>query len=289
MLKRRAARQAGRGHVLRPRPRAGGAARARAADRGARCARCCPAPVTLLLPNPAGRFPLACATDAATLGLRVPAVAAGARRAGRRPLAGPAVQRQRRRRPGRPPAGGRARVHARARRPRPRRRRAARHALDGRRPARLRGRRVGGRSAREGAMSVTEVARAARVRAVTTSAFVTGGSGFIGGALVRRLVADGWTVRALARSDASARRRPRARRRAGARRARRHRLDGRGRRRLRGRLPLRRAPGRLGRARGLRARQRGRARATRWPPRARPACGASSTSAPRPRCSRASR
>jgi nucleoside-diphosphate-sugar epimerase len=40
---------------------------------------------------------------------------------------------------------------------------------------------------------------------VTTSAFVTGGSGFIGGALVRRLVADGWTVRALARSDASAR------------------------------------------------------------------------------------
>jgi nucleoside-diphosphate-sugar epimerase len=39
---------------------------------------------------------------------------------------------------------------------------------------------------------------------VTTSAFVTGGSGFIGGALVRRLVADGRTVRALARSDASA-------------------------------------------------------------------------------------
>jgi nucleoside-diphosphate-sugar epimerase len=39
---------------------------------------------------------------------------------------------------------------------------------------------------------------------VTTSAFVTGGSGFIGGALIRRLVADGCTVRALARSDASA-------------------------------------------------------------------------------------
>jgi nucleoside-diphosphate-sugar epimerase len=39
---------------------------------------------------------------------------------------------------------------------------------------------------------------------VTTSAFVTGGSGFIGGALIRRLVADGRTVRALARSDASA-------------------------------------------------------------------------------------
>jgi nucleoside-diphosphate-sugar epimerase len=38
-----------------------------------------------------------------------------------------------------------------------------------------------------------------------STAFVTGGSGFIGGALVRRLVADGWTVHALARSDASAR------------------------------------------------------------------------------------
>lgn len=39
---------------------------------------------------------------------------------------------------------------------------------------------------------------------MTTTAFVTGGSGFIGGALVRRLVAEGWTVRALARSGASA-------------------------------------------------------------------------------------
>ncbi len=36
------------------------------------------------------------------------------------------------------------------------------------------------------------------------AAFVTGGSGFIGGRLVERLVADGWRVRALARSDASA-------------------------------------------------------------------------------------
>lgn len=36
-------------------------------------------------------------------------------------------------------------------------------------------------------------------------AFVTGGSGFIGGALIRRLVADGRDVRALARSDSSAR------------------------------------------------------------------------------------
>ena len=36
------------------------------------------------------------------------------------------------------------------------------------------------------------------------SAFVTGGSGFIGGQLIRRLVADGWTVKALARSEPSA-------------------------------------------------------------------------------------
>jgi nucleoside-diphosphate-sugar epimerase len=37
------------------------------------------------------------------------------------------------------------------------------------------------------------------------TAFVTGGSGFVGGALIGRLAADGWTVRALARSDSSAR------------------------------------------------------------------------------------
>src|SRR3954465_131389 len=36
------------------------------------------------------------------------------------------------------------------------------------------------------------------------TAFVTGGSGFVGGALIRRLSADGGTVRALARSDRSA-------------------------------------------------------------------------------------
>jgi nucleoside-diphosphate-sugar epimerase len=36
------------------------------------------------------------------------------------------------------------------------------------------------------------------------TAFVTGGSGFIGGRLIERLTADGWRVRALARSDASA-------------------------------------------------------------------------------------
>jgi nucleoside-diphosphate-sugar epimerase len=36
------------------------------------------------------------------------------------------------------------------------------------------------------------------------SAFVTGGSGFIGGRLIERLLAEGWAVRALARSDRSA-------------------------------------------------------------------------------------
>jgi nucleoside-diphosphate-sugar epimerase len=35
------------------------------------------------------------------------------------------------------------------------------------------------------------------------TAFVTGGSGFVGGALIRRLRAEGWDVRALARSAAS--------------------------------------------------------------------------------------
>jgi nucleoside-diphosphate-sugar epimerase len=35
------------------------------------------------------------------------------------------------------------------------------------------------------------------------TAFVTGGSGFVGGALIRRLVTDGWTVLALARSERS--------------------------------------------------------------------------------------
>ena len=37
-----------------------------------------------------------------------------------------------------------------------------------------------------------------------TSAFVTGGSGFIGGVLIKRLQAEGWDVRALARSEAAA-------------------------------------------------------------------------------------
>jgi nucleoside-diphosphate-sugar epimerase len=37
-----------------------------------------------------------------------------------------------------------------------------------------------------------------------STAFVTGASGFIGGALTRRLTREGWTVRALARSERSA-------------------------------------------------------------------------------------
>jgi nucleoside-diphosphate-sugar epimerase len=41
---------------------------------------------------------------------------------------------------------------------------------------------------------------------MTTAAFVTGGSGFIGGRLVERLVGEGRLVRALARSEASAER-----------------------------------------------------------------------------------
>jgi len=36
------------------------------------------------------------------------------------------------------------------------------------------------------------------------TAFVTGGSGFVGGRLIQRLIGDGWTVRALARSGGAA-------------------------------------------------------------------------------------
>lgn len=39
---------------------------------------------------------------------------------------------------------------------------------------------------------------------MSSSAFVTGGSGFIGGALIERLRREGWEVRALARSESSA-------------------------------------------------------------------------------------
>ena len=86
--------------------------------------------------------------------------------------------------------------------------------------------------------------------------FVTGGSGFIGGALIERLVGEGRPVRALARSDAAAAKVEAPRRRGGARRARRPRLARRRRRRLRDRLPPRRPPRRVGAVGGLRARQR---------------------------------
>src|ERR671935_258694 len=39
---------------------------------------------------------------------------------------------------------------------------------------------------------------------MSEKAFVTGGSGFIGGRLIERLVREGWSVRALARSNAAA-------------------------------------------------------------------------------------
>ena len=59
-----------------------------------------PGAVTLLLPNPRGRFPLACASDTATLGLRVAGRARAAARAGARP---PDVGQPRRRRGRAPP------------------------------------------------------------------------------------------------------------------------------------------------------------------------------------------
>jgi nucleoside-diphosphate-sugar epimerase len=50
------------------------------------------------------------------------------------------------------------------------------------------------------------MARKANIASMVEGAFVTGGSGFIGGRLVERLVAEGRPVRALARSEASAER-----------------------------------------------------------------------------------
>ena len=60
-----------------------------------------PGPFTLLLPNPARRFPLACGPDPTTLGLRVPALRARLAALAGRAVAGPPVEREPRRRAGR--------------------------------------------------------------------------------------------------------------------------------------------------------------------------------------------
>ena len=134
-----APRQARGGHVLPPRrsrsPRCPSSGRARAR----RCDALLPGGVTLLLPNPARRFPLACGgRDPALRGARPPRrrrLAAAGGCAGRccsRAPTAPAAPRPARARRG-------ARAHPRRRRPRARRRPAARHAVDRGRPARLRG------------------------------------------------------------------------------------------------------------------------------------------------------
>ena len=88
---------------------------------------CCPAPVTLLLPNPARRFPLACGRDPDTLGLRVPAL--GPRTPASAPcVAGAAVRGQPGGRRRRAPVADIPEEIRDARRPRARRRRAAGHA-----------------------------------------------------------------------------------------------------------------------------------------------------------------
>ena len=107
-----------------------------------RLAGCCRARSRVLLPNPGERFALACGDDPGTLGLRVPAVPALAGVAGRCCSRAPTA-------PAAPTRGAWTRCPSRIRarrRPGDRRRRAARDAVDGGRPARLRGRRrvVGG-------------------------------------------------------------------------------------------------------------------------------------------------
>ena len=94
-----------------------------------------PGGVTLLLPNPRRRFPLACGPDPATLGLRVADVPA--LRGVRVPVLQSSANRVRRR--GRAAARRRAAGDPRRRGPRARRRRAARHAVDRGGPAPLRG------------------------------------------------------------------------------------------------------------------------------------------------------
>ena len=118
--------------------------------------------MTLLLPNPRGRFPLACGPDPETLGLRVPG-------AGRRGVAGACAGRC-------CSLGATARGGPDARRledvperdprrrgPRARRRRAAGDAVDGHRPARLRGRGRVAQVVRPGAVAADEVAAASPI------------------------------------------------------------------------------------------------------------------------------
>src|SRR5947207_3497791 len=128
-----------------------------------------------------------------------PARAEARHRAAQRPLAGPADQRELRRAPRSAPAAGRPRRAARQRRAGARRRRAPGDAVDRHRPARLRKDR-GIRDCATGPVP----RRRGSVAAAMSTAFVTGASGFIGGALTKRLVAEGWRVNALARSEKSA-------------------------------------------------------------------------------------
>ena len=117
-----------------------------------------------------------------------------------------------------------------------------------------------------------------------TSAFVTGGSGFIGGRLIERLVGGGCAVRALARSDRSAAAVEATRRRGGAGDLADAGGDGGRRGRLRARLPPRRPPRRHGERARSSCAATSTAPRTRSRPRAAPACAASSTAAPRRPC-----
>ncbi len=73
-LKRAVPGQARGGHVLRRRAGGFGCSKSSGRRRAWRLLKLLPGALTLLLPNPAGRFPLACGEDLGTLGLRVPRV-----------------------------------------------------------------------------------------------------------------------------------------------------------------------------------------------------------------------